>query len=192
VGSHVLIGAAVACLMWQFFGLVGFLVVGRENIGASGGLNFIEGTRQWIGGHATHMGNALGTGLGFFFALFCVRTICKRDWLAAAVASLLGIWLEGGIVGAEHWQINAALDLTAYFALFLVMLRFGLIATISTIFFFNSFQAIVLGLDWTAWYAPYGLATLALTLAIAIGAFRLSLGSRSLFGDEAATSAASG
>lgn len=187
VGSHVLIGAAVGCLMLQFFSVVGLLVAGRDSLGITGDLSFIEGTRQWIGGHAMHMGDALGTGLGFFFALFCVRTVCKRDWLAAAVASLLGVWLEGVIVGSEHWLVFLAMDLVVYFVLFLMMLRFGLVATISAVLFFKCAQAIVLGLDWTTWYAPYGLATLALSLAIAIGAFRLSLGSRSLFGDEVAS-----
>ena len=187
VGSHVLIGAAVGCLMWRFLGFADLLVGGRDTLEGSGGLNFIEGTRHWIGGPAMHLADALGTGLGFFFALFCVRTVCKRDWLAAAVASLLGVWLEGGIVGSQQWLVILALDLAVYFVLFLMMLRFGLIAAISAIFFFKCYQSIVLGLDWTTWYAPYGLATLALALALALAAFRLSLGSRSLFGDEVAS-----
>ena len=97
----------------------------------------------------------------------------------------MGIWIEGGLVGSEHWQIMIPVYLAIYFDLFLVMLRFGLVATISTLFFVNCLQSIVLGLDWTAWYAPDGLASLAFLLAVTIGAFWRSLGSRSLFGDAA-------
>jgi len=124
-------------------------------------------------------------GFAFFFALFCMRTLLKRDWPAALAASLVGIWIEGGLVGSEHWQIMIPIYLAIYFALFMVMLRFGLVATISTLFFVNALQSIVLGLDWTTWYAPSGLASLIFLLAIAIGAFWRSLGSRTLFGDQA-------
>jgi hypothetical protein len=66
------------------------------------------------------------------------------------------------------------------------MLRFGLVSTISAVFFLNTLAAMDLGLDWSTCYAPYGLATLVLLLSIVIAAFWLSLGSRSLFVNDAA------
>jgi len=188
VCSHVLIGAAVGCLMWSLFTLAGLLVGDRNILSPPSGLYFAEGTRQWIGGYATNLGHALVIGLTFFFALFCVRTLLKRDWPAALAASLVGIWIEGGLVGSEHWQIMIPVYLAIYFGLFLVMLRFGLLAVISTLFLVNGLQSIVVGLDWTTWYAPYGLASLVCLLAIAMGAFWRSLGSLTLFGDRAAQS----
>jgi serine/threonine-protein kinase len=188
VCSHVLIGAAVGCLMAQFFSVASLLTRSGDRLNPPSGLFWAEGTREWFGGHATNLAHALAIGLAFFFALFCVRTLLKRDWPAALAASLTGIWIEGGLVGSEHWQIMVPVYLAIYFALFMVMLRFGLLATISTLFFVNGFQSIVLGLDWTAWYAPYGLASLVCLLAITIGAFWRSLGSRILFGDQAAQS----
>lgn len=185
VCSHVLIGAAVGCLMWSLFNLAGLLVGDRNILSSPSGLYFAEGTRQWIGGYATNLGHALVIGLAFFFALFCVRTLLKRDWPAALAASLVGIWIEGGLVGSEHWRIMIPVYLAIYFGLFLVMLRFGLLAVISTLFFVNGLQSIVVGLDWTTWYAPYGLVSLVCLLAIAMGAFWRSLGSLTLFGDRA-------
>ncbi len=186
VGSHVLIGAAVGCALWQLFVLQGALLGPKNALGSPGGLYFIQGARQWIGGHAGNLAQALITGLAFFFALFFLRTLLKRDWLAAIVASVLGIWIEGGVLNSSNWLLRAPVYLVVYFVLFLVMLRFGLLATVSAIFFVNSFNPIVLGLDWSAWYAPYGLSTLVLLLAIAISAFYRSLGTRTLFGAEAA------
>jgi serine/threonine-protein kinase len=185
VCSHVLIGAAVGCLMAQLFSVANLLVGSRDKLSSPSGLFWVEGTREWVGGNAMNLAHALAIGLAFFFALFCVRTLLKRDWPTALVASLVGIWIEGGLIGSEHWQIMIPVYLAIYFALFLVMLRFGLVATISTLFFVNCLQSIVLGLDWTAWYAPYGLASLVFLLAVTIGAFWRSLGSRSLFGDAA-------
>jgi predicted Ser/Thr protein kinase len=180
VGSHVLIGAALGCVLWQLFAVSNTLRGPKNTLSGMGGLFFVEGTRQWIGGHASHLAQALTVGLAFFLALFCLRTLLKRDWLAALVASLLGIWIEGGLVYSPDWQLKAAVYFVVYFALFLVMLRFGLVTSMSAVFFVNSFQAIVLGFDWSAWYAPYGLASLLLLLTIALAAFWRSLGSRGL------------
>jgi hypothetical protein len=61
-------------------------------------------------------------------------------------------------------------------------LRFGLVATISVIFFVNGIGALNLGLDWKTWYAPSGLTSLLLLCA----AFWPSLGSRGLLDLDAA------
>lgn len=141
--------------------------------------------RLWVGGHTGPVAGARVRAGIFLRPLLC-GTLFKRDWLAAAAASLPGIWIEGGLPRSEQWLIVAAFYLAIYFAPALVMPRFGLLAPISTLFFLNSFQNIVPGFEWTAWYAPSGLATLVFLLTIAIGAFWRSLGSRSLSGDEAA------
>ena len=185
VGSHVLIGAAVGCAMWQVFILSDLLQGSKNTLTELGGLYYAEGTRQWIAGHASHLAQALTIGLAFFFGLFFLRTLLKRDWLAAIAASVVGIWIEGGVVNSPDWKIKVVIYLVVYFALFMVMLRFGLLSTVSAVFFLNSMNGILLGFDWSTWYAPYGIATVLLLLTIAGAAFWRSLGSRSLLGNEA-------
>jgi multidrug transporter EmrE-like cation transporter len=58
---------------------------------------------------------------------------------------------------------------------------FGLL---SGIFFFSVFWLLLqapLTFDFSRWYAPYGAATLALVLLLALFAFKTALGSRKLF-----------
>jgi hypothetical protein len=74
-----------------------------------------------------------------------------------------------------------------YGALIFVLLRYGLVATISAVFFLDSSNAIIVGSDWKAWYAPPGIATILLLGGIVVFAFWRSLGSRPLFGGEAGT-----
>jgi hypothetical protein len=69
--------------------------------------------------------------------------------------------------------------------LLLVLLRCGLVAIIAAAFFIDTIDSIGLGADWKAWYAPAGLATVALLAGIAIYGYWRSLGTRQLF-DEAA------
>jgi serine/threonine-protein kinase len=182
VASHVLIGAAVGCLIWQAFALSGLWFGAKNIMDPPGSLFYVEGARHWISGNAGCLGGALRIGLTFFFALFVLRMLLRRDWLAAAVASLFGLFMEGSVVNSPDWQIKAIVYGIVYFTIFIVLLRFGLVATISAVFFINSFNGMPLGLDWTTWYAPYALATLALLLAITVVAFWRSLGLRGLLG----------
>jgi serine/threonine-protein kinase len=183
VASHVLIGAAVGCLIWQTFTLSDVWLGPKNILNSYGGLFYAEGARHWIGGTAGCLGGALRIGLTFFFALFILRMLLRRDWLAAAVATVFGIFMEGGVINSHNWQLRAVVYALVYFTIFIVLMRFGLIATISAVFFINSFNALTVGLDWKAWYVPYGLATMMLLVAITGIAFWRSLGSRGLLGD---------
>jgi len=71
-----------------------------------------------------------------------------------------------------------------YMVMIFVLLRLGLVAMIAAIFFINASNALVLGADWKAWYAPSGIATMLLMLGIVIFAFWRSLGSRGLLAGE--------
>jgi uncharacterized membrane protein len=61
-----------------------------------------------------------------------------------------------------------------------VLLRLGLVATISAVFFLNLINGVTLGTDLNTWYAPTGLASIALILAIVVYVFKQSLGAREL------------
>ena len=77
-----------------------------------------------------------------------------------------------------------ALYIVVYGALAFVLLRSGLVATIATLFFADSGNSVMLGMNWNNWYAPAGLASLLLLVGIAVYAFRLSLGARDLLEGE--------
>jgi hypothetical protein len=61
-----------------------------------------------------------------------------------------------------------------------VLLRVGLVTTISAMFFLNALNRLCLGSDWKAWWAPSGFATIFLLLALASYAFWRSMGARDL------------
>ena len=176
VSSHVLIGAAIGCVIWEVFLLPDLLSGHSNTLSSAGGLYWVLGTRQWIGGHANNLAEAIDTGLDFVCALFFLRLLLKRDWMAAIVAALVGIWLEGGVIGTPDSPVRLVIYFVVYLAVLLVVLRFGLVSAIAAVVFVNSFNPLVLGLDWSTWYAPYGLATMVAMLGIAVGAFWLSLG----------------
>jgi uncharacterized membrane protein len=65
------------------------------------------------------------------------------------------------------------------------LLRVGLVATITAVFFVGGVNDMALGTDWSAWYIPASLATLLLLLGISVFAFWRSLGGRELIADGA-------
>jgi len=69
---------------------------------------------------------------------------------------------------------------TLYAVLMFVLLRVGLVTTISAMFFLNATNRICLGSDWKAWWAPQGFATIVLLVALASYALWRSIGTRDL------------
>jgi len=186
VGSHALIGATVGAAIWMAASLVDDF-----RTDALSGLSAIStaglGARAWIGSHAVTAQGALVFGLLVFFAICGLRRLVKRDLMAATLASLLfTISNAENFVNSPNWQLKAAVFLGIFVALISVLLRVGMVATMFAIFFINSFNKITLGMDWKTWYAPSGLATFLLLLAIAAFAFWRSLGRQELFGGGAA------
>jgi serine/threonine-protein kinase len=185
VASHILIGAALGSAVWMALKLLNvWLAVPWDRVNTDVSLRFALGTTQWIGGHADQLRNALWMGLVIFMAIFGLRRMLRYDMLAALAASLLFTMMEGEVVHSADWQLMTLIFVGLYMALIFVLLRLGLVAIISSIFFANCFNALLLGSDWKAWYAPSGIATMSLMLGIATFAFWRSLGSRELLAGE--------
>jgi hypothetical protein len=185
VASDILIGAAVGAGMFTVFKLF-FVVFSRhvEPVNFDISLHFAMGTRQWVGGHAGGLGDALRSGLLIFLCIFGMRQMLRRDTLAAVAAALMFTMVQGDVIYAQNWALMTLLYVVIYSALAFVLLRYGLVATIATVFFGDAGNSILLGWDWNTWYAPYGIASLVMLIAIAVWAFYLSLGGRELIGEE--------
>jgi serine/threonine-protein kinase len=187
VASDVLIGAAVGTGLFTLFKLVPILLPRQISpLNTDISLNFAIGFRQWVGGHAQILGNGLRFGLFIFLTIFGLRRMLRSDILAALAAALLFTSLQGDLSYSQERLVIIALYIGVYGALTFVLLRSGLVATISTLFFANSGNAVMLGTDWNTWYAPYGIASLSLLIGIAVWAFWRSLGGELLQGEDPA------
>ena len=179
VSSHILIGATIGVATWVAAEWYGDWQIGA--FGDLGNLNASLGARQWLSVQAEIMANALLFGLLTFFAICGLRRLFRRDVPAAILAALFLVLSNNGTFSSPDWKVTAAIQVGICSLLVFVLLRLGLVATITTIFFINSANQVTLGTDWKAWYTPTGLATFCLLLGIAVFAFWRSLGSRELF-----------
>jgi hypothetical protein len=133
------------------------------------------------------LGTALPGGFILFLSIFGLRMWLRRDLWAALLAAAIGVLfnINSNGVNFADWRIMLPIYFFLFTVLIFVLLRLGLVAAFAALFFVNTCGKIVVGSDWSTWYAPYGLATLALLLSIAIFAFWRSLGARELLGSAA-------
>jgi serine/threonine-protein kinase len=179
VGAHVLIGASIGCAIWTAAELID-MWMSKGRLVPGGALFVTMGTRQWMADHASTLSGALNLALIGFFCIFGLRQLLRKDIFAAVTGAVLFTLLQGQVVTSPDWLVFGTLFACISTILVLVLLRLGFVATMAAIFFIDSFDAIGLGLDWKTWYAPSGIATLFLMIAITLFAFWRSLGSREL------------
>jgi serine/threonine-protein kinase len=188
VGAHVLIGAVVGMGFYTALTIFGIFQFG-EDLDTVAGLESLMGPRHWMAVLAANLWSGLLIGIIFFFGVFCLRLLVRNDWLAGLIAALLAPFVQSNLNTAANGNLALAFGIfvALYGVLIFVMLRFGLVTAISATFFLNTTNTITMGTDLSQWYAPTGLATIAVILGITLFAFRQSLGSRELLGgDEAA------
>jgi len=178
VGSHVLIGAALGMGMWVLLAIPIAEPKNMLDIGIA--VWPLLGARAWVASYVLNLQDALVIGLLEFFAIFVLRVLLKKDWLAAIAASFLFMATQNDIINNPNWQKQAVIYLVLYAILMFALLRVGLVTTISAMFFLNALNRICLGSDWKAWWAPEGFATIFLLLGMVSYAFWRSIGVQEL------------
>jgi serine/threonine-protein kinase len=184
VGAHILIGAVVGAALWIAADLSDNFIRSKDTLDGGGNWFFALGTREWLAGHAEQFAGALASGLIIFFCMFGMKMLFRNDLIAAIVAALLFTFSNGNVFNSQHLLAAAAIYITIYAVILFLLLRLGLVATIAMMYFLNTFNVVMLGFDWTTWYAPSAIATIIFLLGIAIFAFRNSLGDRQLLASE--------
>ncbi|MGA2150124.1 MAG: protein kinase, partial [Bryobacteraceae bacterium] len=137
----------------------------------------LNGARFWAYMLAAHLDAALGGALFFFLILFVLRAVLRKQWLAGLVFVLIFVGMRWA--GQGPWYTPLFL-LAIWTTLVVVMLRFGLFATMCLSFLIDTPIEMFFTKDFTAWYGQSSVVLVAVVLAAAAWAFRTSLGGRVL------------
>ena len=175
VGGHILAGTAIGLGLGVVLRLSDWFQMNRGIVSRSSfaiqGLDGVGLAGILIGG----LNQPVLIALGYFFLIFLLRVLLRREWVAAlvsvAIFGALG-YAQGGSV------LSGAGALLAGGAFFAVLKRFGLLAIVVTIVMTGLSGGLPLTSDFSAWYAKYGLIFCALTIALAVWSFRRALGGR--------------
>jgi hypothetical protein len=186
VGSHILIGAAVGSFIWVGATVIQASYAAGKVMDSDFVLSIALGTRHWIASQASVLTGAIFGGLTIFFAISGLRALVRKEYLAAVISALLLTLAQAGSFDSRHLIALSALYVCIYAILVFLLLRLGLVATMATMTYVNSFNGIILGSDWKTWWAPAGIATMTLLFGVAVFAFWRSLGTQGLLGKDEA------
>ncbi|HEX8190994.1 MAG TPA: hypothetical protein VF586_21725, partial [Pyrinomonadaceae bacterium] len=112
------------------------------------------------------------------FFLLLLYIVLRRERLAAGA-----LWLMGALALSLTHESPAGVPFAglAVFMVVWVLYRYGLLALISAVFFLHLNIFFPITSELTAWYAGDFVLALAVSLALAVYGFRVSLGGRALF-----------
>jgi serine/threonine-protein kinase len=121
--------------------------------------------------------------LVYFLLLFLLRRVLRSDWLAAAAFMLL--FTGFAVLGATGPRgLEALFAVAGMTILVIVLLRFGLVALIGTVFAYVFLLLFPITNDLSSWYAGVTLFAVLSVAAVAGYAFHAALAGRALFRAE--------
>ncbi len=136
VGADVLWGALVGMAIVGLFVGTNWWSVVEGHICPTTNVYVDGGTRYWIVSILKRVNDAAEFGLLVVFAIFCLRAVFRKDWLASIAAAILFTAQE-----SEAWQGHSPVSFGFYLLIFTVLtfviLRLGLVSSMVTIFFAN-------------------------------------------------------
>ena len=133
----------------------------------------LMGLHMAVGNLVLRLHNAVLDGLQVFLALFVLRALLRKQWLAALTFVLIETILDSYSEGLGYYF--SPFYAAVYGILVAIMLRFGLLATVFTIFLVNFTESNFLTTDFSAWYGESSALALVVLIAVAALGFKLSL-----------------
>ena len=131
--------------------------------------------------HRWRFRSAIFTALLFFFMLFLLRLVLRKEWIAGA--AFVAIITVATNYGTTTPWVDYPLNALAFAIFAFALLRFGLLAVIVTS---AVGQILTLGslLDFSAWYAGMAVLPFVMVALLVVYGFRVSLGGRTLLKQE--------
>jgi serine/threonine-protein kinase len=120
--------------------------------------------------------------VGWLFIVLLLQLFFRRRWMVVTVIMLL--WVGSWVPGHLNPVLFGSFVVVAFATFIVVLLRFGLLATMAWGFFSWLPTSVVLTLDPSAWYFGRSAFTLLILAGIAAYAFRISLAGRPLIGHD--------
>jgi serine/threonine-protein kinase len=186
VGRDVLVACAVALGMTVFFWSYPLLLArlgyepGPPRLGRLSDLN---GLRTVVESLGSMVFNTAFNGLWCLFGLVVIKLIVRRVWATILVAVLFFTFTAArDMFDAGPFVLNLVISAVIISSIVFVMLRLGLLATLT--FFFVNFCIgnAVLTLDPEKWFFPVSAFMLALTVALAAYGYYASRGGEPILG----------
>lgn len=185
VGRDILIGALFGALLM----LINYLAVllpkwmGHPPGTYMNSATMLLGTRYFISGLAGLIFSSLLVGFVVLFVMLLLSVILRKNWLGTLLTwLLLGAMLSLALFTDTYVVVLLAFMSSAIYVV--AVYRYGLLALLSTMFFFHLWVFFPITSEFSAWYAGDFVLALILLVALAAYGFYTSLGDQKVFRGE--------
>jgi hypothetical protein len=180
VGRDLLYGTVFGIIL-DFGDVVDAALHGNNHQPVFPPLSAMLGVRAELAGVIASVRDAIFTAVLFFFILFLLRLVLRKDWIAGTAFAVI-LALVTNFASATPW-VDLPLAALVFAVFAFALLRFGLLAGIVTSAV-GQFLALGGVLDFSAWYAGMAVMPFLLVALLVVYGFRTSLAGRKLFTQE--------
>jgi len=179
VGRDILFGVILG-IVWILVFQIRYIPMMR--LGAAPGLGStaaLMGGREALGAWLQQWPQSIQTTLIFFFVLFGLKVLLRKEWIAAI--AFVAIFALPRSLTSTYVKIELPAEIVVYAIAVLIVLRFGLVPLACAIFTINLMANIPFSADFSAWYMPTSILALLSVVALAGWGFYHSLGGQPLW-----------
>ncbi len=182
VGRDILFGVALG-VIWILIFQIRYIPMMR--MGAAPALfstNALTGGRTALGAWLYQWPQSIQTTLVFFFVLFGLKVLLRKEWIAAI--ALVAIFALPRGLSSSYMSVEIPAQILVYAIAALIVLRFGFVPLACAIFTINLMANVPFSPDLSAWYMPSSIMALLSVVALAGWGFYHSLGGQPLWVGE--------
>jgi len=179
VGRDVLFGVILGIIWIVIFQVRGLLTMKNGAPPEFYSTDYLMGGRRALGAWLLHIPGAIQGTLLFFFLLFVLRVLLRKEWLAAIV--FVGLWVALKTLGSDYPWIEAPAWALLYGVAAFVVFRFGFVPLAVGLFVTDMLLNVPVTVDFSSWYATGSLLPLLSVVALAVWGFYNALAGQKLW-----------
>ena len=167
VGRDVLFGVILGVVWVLIFEVAQLLIIAKGGPPQFFSTSYLLGGRHVLGAFLFQIPDSIEATLLFFFLLFVLRVLLRKEWVAAIV--FVAIWVTLKVLGSDYPWIEGGAYALLYGGAALVVFRSGFVTLGVGIFTTELLANVPITLDFSAWY--FGSVWLALLGVAALAAW---------------------
>ena len=142
----------------------------------------LMGGRRALGAWLYQWPQSIQTTLVFFFLLFGLKVLLRKEWIAGV--ALVAIFALPRGLSSTFMAVEIPAQILVYAIAVLIVLRFGFVPLACAVFTINLLANVPFSADSSAWYMPTSILALLSVLALAVWGFYHSLGGEPVWRPE--------
>jgi serine/threonine protein kinase len=182
VGRDILFGVVLG-VFWILIFQIRYIPMMRMGAAPTlGSTDALMGGREALGAWLYQWPQSIQTTLVFFFLLFGLKVLLRKEWIAGI--ALVAIFALPRGLSSTFMAVEIPAQILVYAIAVVIVLRFGFVPLVCAIFTINLMANVPFSADLSAWYMPTSILALLSVVVLAGWGFYHSLGGEPIWRPE--------